>query len=141
MDGCAISGKHSYCLELSVSLYNEKNHVRLIIMSIKHFAVAGLLALGTVAPAASMAADAEAGKAISGTCVACHGKNGVSQVPIYPNLAGQKEKYLADSLKAYKNGKRQGGQAALMTPQAKGLSGKDIANLAAYYASLPAGGQ
>lgn len=110
-------------------------------MNLKTYAVAGLFALGAAAPAASMAADAEAGKAISNTCVACHGQNGVSQVPIYPNLAGQKEKYLADSMKAYRDGKRQGGQAALMTPQAKGLSDEDIANLAAYYASLPAGGK
>ena len=110
-------------------------------MNIKTYAVAGLFALGAMAPVASMAADAEAGKAISGVCVACHGQNGISQVPMYPNLAGQKEQYLASSLKAYKNGNRTGGTAAMMIPQAKNLSDADIANLAAYYASLPAGGK
>lgn len=110
-------------------------------MNIKTYAVAGLFALGAMAPAASMAADAEAGKAISGVCVACHGQNGVSQVPIYPNLAGQKAQYLESALKAYKNGERSGGQSALMVPQAKNLSDEDIANLAAYYASLPADGK
>src|SRR5690554_7015417 len=53
-------------------------------MNLKHFAVAGLFALGAAAPAASMAADAEAGKAKAGVCAACHGQNGISQVPIYP---------------------------------------------------------
>lgn len=109
-------------------------------MNIKHYAVAGLFALGVAAPAASVAADPEIGKTLSNTCVACHGQNGISQVPIYPNLAGQKEQYLAASMKAYKNGNRTGGQAALMVPQAKNLSDEDIANLAAYYASLPADG-
>ncbi|KXS51903.1 MAG: cytochrome c554 [Marinobacter sp. T13-3] len=110
-------------------------------MNIKHFAVAGLFALGAVAPAASMAADAEAGKALSSVCAACHGQNGISQVPVYPNLAGQKEQYLVSALKAYKNGNRSGGQSALMIPQAKNLSDADIANVAAYFSSLPAGGK
>jgi cytochrome c553 len=45
------------------------------------------------------------------------------------------------SLKAYKNKERNGGQAAIMQGQAMGLSDTDIADLAAYYASLPAGGK
>lgn len=110
-------------------------------MNLKNFAVAGLFALGAAAPAASMAADVEAGKAKAGVCAACHGQNGISQVPVYPNLAGQKEQYLVASLKAYKAGQRKGGQAPVMQGQATGLSDDDIANLAAYYASLPAGGK
>ena len=111
-------------------------------MNMKHFAVAGLFALGAVAPAASMAAgDAAAGKAKAAVCAACHGQNGVAQIPIYPNLAGQNEQYLVAALKAYKAGQRQGGQAPVMQGQATGLSDADIANLAAYFASLPAGGK
>ncbi|GGC64779.1 c-type cytochrome [Marinobacter halophilus] len=109
-------------------------------MNLKHFAVAGLFALGTVVPVAAVAADAEAGKAKAAVCAACHGQNGISQIPMYPNLAGQKEQYLVASLKAYKNGQRQGGQSAVMQGQATGLSDADIANLAAFYASLPADG-
>jgi cytochrome c553 len=119
----------------------RKNDERMNSMNLKHFAVAGLFALGAAAPAASMAADAEAGKAKAGVCAACHGQNGISQVPIYPNLAGQKEQYLVAALKAYKAGQRQGGQAPVMQGQATALSDEDIANLAAYYASLPAGGK
>lgn len=82
------------------------------------------------------AADIEAGKAKSAVCAACHGANGISAAGIYPNLNGQKEAYLVSSLKAYKTGQRGGGMAMLMTPQAATLSDADIANLAAYYASM-----
>lgn len=109
-------------------------------MSLKHFAIAGLFALGSVAPVAAVAADVAAGKAKAAVCAACHGQNGVSMIPIYPNLAGQKEQYLVASLKAYKAGQRTGGQAPIMQGQATGLSDDDIANLAAYFASLPADG-
>ncbi|AMQ89407.1 MULTISPECIES: c-type cytochrome [Marinobacter] len=109
-------------------------------MNLKHFAVAGLFALGAAAPFAAVAGDAAAGKAKAAVCAACHGQNGISQIPMYPNLAGQKEQYLVASMKAYKNGQRQGGQAPVMQAQATGLSDEDIANLAAYYASLPADG-
>lgn len=84
--------------------------------------------------------DVEAGEAKSAVCAACHGANGISAVPIYPNLAGQKEAYLANVLEAYKTQERKGANAAVMWGVAGGLSEQDIANLAAYYASLPAGG-
>lgn len=85
--------------------------------------------------AAAQAADIAAGKAKSPTCVACHGPNGISNNPEWPNLAGQKEKYLAMQLTAFREGVRQN---PLMAPMAKPLSDEDIANLAAYYNSLPA---
>ncbi|WP_152205973.1 c-type cytochrome [Marinobacter changyiensis] len=92
-------------------------------------------------PGISLAADAAAGKAKAAVCAACHGADGIAQIPGYPNLAGQNEAYLVSSLKAYKSKQRNGGQAAIMQAQASGLSDDDIANLAAYYASLPAGGK
>jgi cytochrome c553 len=88
----------------------------------------------------ALAGDVDAGRKNASVCAACHGKNGLAQIPTYPNLAGQNEQYLLTALKAYKTGQRQGGQAALMQGQAAGLSGEDMANLAAYYASLPADG-
>ncbi|MDX1598572.1 cytochrome c [uncultured Marinobacter sp.] len=109
-------------------------------MRLKHYTIAGLFALGTVVPAGVMAADAEAGKAKAAVCAACHGKDGIASIPGYPNLAGQNEAYLKSALKAYKNKQRSGGQAAIMQGQAAALSDEDIANLAAYYSSLPAGG-
>lgn len=80
------------------------------------------------------AGDIEAGKAKSATCVACHGSAGISPTPVWPDLAGQKEQYLLAQLKAFKDGTRQNAQ---MAPMVANLSDEDMANLAAYYASLP----
>lgn len=80
-----------------------------------------------------MAGDAAAGKGKSASCVACHGAEGVSLNPLWPNLAGQKEQYLAKQLKDFRDGRR---NDPMMTPMAKPLSDGDIADLAAYYASL-----
>jgi cytochrome c553 len=77
--------------------------------------------------------DAAAGKGKSMMCGACHGTAGISAVPTYPNLAGQKEAYLAKQLKDFKSGTR---NDPTMKGMAAGLSDADIADLAAYYASL-----
>jgi cytochrome c553 len=82
------------------------------------------------------AADIEAGKKKAATCIACHGQNGISMVPFYPNLAGQKAAYLESALKAYKSQDRKGGNAAIMWGLAAPLNDSDIANLSAYFASL-----
>ena len=79
------------------------------------------------------AADAEAGKAKSVTCAACHGGEGISPTGIWPNLAGQKEQYLLAQLKAFKDGTRVNAQ---MAPMMASLSDDDMANVAAYYSSL-----
>jgi cytochrome c553 len=77
--------------------------------------------------------DAEAGKAKSAVCAGCHGADGISPMPIAPNLAGQKEAYFIKTMKDYRDGKR---QDAMMGPAAQGLSDADFANLAAYYAAM-----
>jgi cytochrome c553 len=79
------------------------------------------------------AGDAAAGKGKSMMCSACHGAAGISAVPTYPNLAGQKEAYLVIQLKAFKSGARNN---AVMKGMVAGLSDTDMADLAAYYASL-----
>jgi cytochrome c553 len=81
----------------------------------------------------ALAADAEAGKTKSAMCMACHGAAGISANPIWPNLAGQKEGYLAKQMKDFRDGKR---SDPVMAPMSKSLSDEDIANLAAYYSSL-----
>ncbi len=98
-------------------------------------ALAATLAI-SVPMIATAGGDIAAGKAKAGVCAACHGPAGISMIPIYPNLAGQKEQYLVSSLKAYKAKQRTGGQAPVMQGQAAGLSDADIANLAAYFSSL-----
>ncbi|MBK1887427.1 MULTISPECIES: c-type cytochrome [Marinobacter] len=96
----------------------------------KH-ALTGII-LGTFALPA-IAADAEAITKKITTCVACHGVDGQSTAPIYPNLAGQAPAYLEMALKAYRAGERNGGMSAVMTPQARNLTDEDIADMAAYY--------
>jgi cytochrome c553 len=82
---------------------------------------------------ASFTGDAAAGKAKSVTCAGCHGANGISNNPMWPNLAGQKQAYLASALQMYRDGRRKN---AMMSAMAKNLTDADIANLAAYYANL-----
>ncbi len=79
--------------------------------------------------------DAEAGKAKSATCAACHGAEGISAVPLYPNLAGQVPGYISGQLADYKAGIRKN---AIMLGQSINLSQEDMDDLDAYYASLPA---
>jgi cytochrome c553 len=101
-------------------------------------ALAPALLLAAFAPSPAEAGDPVAGKALSATCVACHGVNGISPNPMWPNLAGQKEQYLIKQLTALRDGERQN---ELMTPIAMNLSDEDIENLAAHYSSLrPCGG-
>lgn len=84
----------------------------------------------------AVAGDASAGKAKSAVCAACHGADGIAVIPGYPNLKGQNEQYIVTAIKAYKNKERNGGLAPVMQAQASMLSDDDIANLAAYFASL-----
>lgn len=90
------------------------------------------VALATAANVAS-AGDAAAGKAKAASCGGCHGANGVSAVPTYPNLAGQKEAYLAKQMKAFRDGTR---KDPTMNAMAKPLSDGDIANISAFYSGL-----
>ena len=93
-----------------------------------------LLAVSAILLAANVhAGDAAAGKAKAAVCGACHGANGISPNPIWPNLAGQKSLYLIKQMKAFRDGVR---NDPSMSPMVKPLSDADIANLAAYYSSL-----
>ena len=85
---------------------------------------------------AAQAGDPEAGKAQAAPCAACHGQDGASPIdPSYPVLAGQNEKYLLRQLQMIQSDTR---SIPLMAGQLTGKSEADLADLAAYYASLPA---
>lgn len=85
----------------------------------------------SVAPAVA-AGDAAAGQEKSTACAACHGQDGNSISPQFPNLAGQYEDYLVIALKQYKSGERQN---AIMAGFVAALSEEDMRDLAAFYAS------
>ncbi|WP_439133274.1 c-type cytochrome [Pseudomaricurvus sp.] len=95
--------------------------------------VALLLSVSVTTQAAG---DAAAGKSKAVVCTSCHGVDGKAMIPTYPNLAGQNAQYLELSLKAYRNGERKAGQAAIMAGMSSSLSDEDIADLAAYFSSL-----
>ncbi|MEJ2045499.1 MAG: cytochrome c [Reinekea sp.] len=97
--------------------------------------------VGTILCGSAWAADIEAGKAKAVTCAACHNTNGISSIPMYPNLAGQKEEYIYNSLKAFKSKERTGNNAAIMWGLAAPLSDDDMKNLAAYFSSLDPSGK
>jgi len=79
--------------------------------------------------------DASAGKALSATCAACHGANGVSAIPINPSLAGQGAPYLFKQLSEFKSGARNN---AIMAGMVANLSVDDMHNLAAFYSEMAA---
>ncbi len=79
-----------------------------------------------------MAGDPDAGAELAQGCAACHGADGNSSNPQWPKIAGQNERYLRESLKAYREGTR---QDPLMAGEAANLSDQDIADLAAFYAA------
>ena len=102
----------------------------------KKLVSAVLVSVAVLASGAAVAGDAAAGKTKSATCAGCHGAEGMSSNPLWPNLAGQKEAYLAKQIKAFRDGTTR--SDPMMTPMAKPLTDDDIANLAAYYSSLGA---
>jgi len=67
-------------------------------------------------------------------CVACHGEQGVSVAPEYPNLAGQSGAAIYKQLSDYRSGSRTN---QLMTDIAKALDEATLADVAAYYAAQP----
>jgi cytochrome c553 len=100
----------------------------------KSVKVMTLAVLGlAVASNSAIAGDPEAGQKKSQVCQACHGADGKGTNPIYPILAGQHADYMEHALKAYRDGSRKN---AVMSGIAAPLSDQDIADLAAYYASM-----
>ena len=93
--------------------------------------VAAALALAA-APSHALA-DPATGRTKAQMCTPCHGTNGLAVAPNTPHLAGQSEPYLVDQLKAYRSGKR---AHEVMGVVAKPLTDADIADLAAWFASL-----
>jgi cytochrome c553 len=100
------------------------------------------IAVATLAGAARAqqpAAHGEArhGKAISYTCLGCHGIDGYKNAyPMYsvPKLEGQNPDYLAAALHGYRDGDR---AHVTMHAQASTLSDQDIVDIAAYFAGKP----
>jgi cytochrome c553 len=102
-------------------------------MSHLRSAVLSSVLMLTVTSPFAQAGDVTAGRTVMEKCQACHGKDGLGGQPFIPNLAGQKEFYLFNSLLAYKVGDR---KSQNMADAVKGLSDQDMVNVAAYYAAI-----
>lgn len=96
-------------------------------------ATASALILAASANIAIAGGDAAAGKAKAASCAGCHGAKGISAMPLYPNLAGQKEAYIVKQLKAFKDKSR---KDPTMNAMVAPLNDADMANIAAYYSGM-----
>ena len=88
------------------------------------------------AAAAPAKGDPARGRELVFTCKGCHGVTGYKNAyPNYhvPRIAGQSEQYLVNALTGYREGSR---KHPTMQAQAQSLSEKDIADIAAYLATL-----
>jgi cytochrome c553 len=90
-----------------------------------------LLSSVALAPSTAPAGEA-AGKEKAAICAACHGADGNSVNPLWPNLAGQTARYIYLQLKDFKEGRRKN---VLMSPMAANLSRDDMLDLAAHFSS------
>jgi len=73
------------------------------------------------------------GKNIRAICISCHGTRGITVNDQWPNLAGQKQKYLQKQLMEFRNGNRPG---AHMQVIANELNVEQIKAVAEYYSQL-----
>jgi cytochrome c553 len=80
--------------------------------------------------------DLAAGAALAVECAMCHGEDGKGNADI-PALAGLDDADMIEQLKAFKSGERVD-ENELMPMYTEDLSDQDMADLAAYYATLSA---
>jgi cytochrome c553 len=97
----------------------------------------GLAFANTAASADTITGSADAGGTKAAVCTACHGVNGNSSNPEWPNLAGQNAAYVREQLAMFKARKRIN---EIMYPIVAQMSEQDFADVAAYFAAqTPAG--
>jgi cytochrome c553 len=96
-----------------------------------------LLALAFAPPARAQldASQMAAARTKAQLCFACHGQDGNSTNPDYPNLAGQTWRYIYIELKDFNEGRRSDPQ---MSPMAANLSRDDMMLLGQFFAAQKA---
>ena len=103
-------------------------------MRIRISVVMAAIAITIANMAVAQAGDANAAKGKAETlCAGCHGPDGISTNPLWPNIAGQKEQYLVKAMQEYRSSARPDPNMAAI---AQGLSDEEIEDLAAYYARM-----
>jgi cytochrome c553 len=98
-----------------------------------------IISLSAAASAAFAEGDAAAGHKKNHSCTGCHGipgwRTAFPEVYKVPKLGGQHAAYIIAALKGYKSGERKHGT---MQAIAASLTEQDMADLAAYYATMAA---
>lgn len=100
-------------------------------------ACGALASMSLHAQDATLKGDAAHGKAISYTCLGCHGVPGYKNAyPNYsvPELRGQHPEYIIAALQEYRSGER---SHFTMHSQAEELSTQDMTDIAAFFAGTP----
>ena len=93
-----------------------------------------LVAAGVILAGPAVAGDAAAGKELAmGSCADCHGEDGAGDDD-YPAIAGMAEADFIKAMKEYADGTRK--DSPKMTKEAKKLNDAQLADMAAFYASL-----
>ncbi|MGA6180611.1 c-type cytochrome [Stenotrophomonas sp.] len=82
--------------------------------------------------------DAKAGQTKAAACAACHSADGNSTVEMYPSIAGQSERYVAQQMALIANGQRTSGASAAMVPFVQDLTPQDMRDIGAYFATQKA---
>lgn len=96
-----------------------------------------LFALMLAAAASAQAGgDPARGESLSADCADCHGADGKGD-ELSPKIVGLDEAYFVEQLQAFKSGERTDDEE-MMLMYTEDLSDQDMADLAAFYATLPA---
>src|SRR5450830_1008107 len=107
-------------------IHRDKNHKTT--SGRRALGIAAALVLGWTFAAPSAAQDA---KTIAATvCVACHGENGNSAIPMFPKIAGLQESYIVKQLRDFQSGRR---KSDIMAPVVAALKPEDFLSLATYF--------
>jgi cytochrome c553 len=96
------------------------------------FVCTGLAFANTTVAADTLVGSADAGATKAAVCTACHGVNGNSSNPEWPNLAGQNAAYVREQLVMVRDRKR---IVELMYPIVKDMADQDFADVAAFFAA------
>lgn len=98
-------------------------------------AIAGSVLIATAASAGSAPPEPDL---VVNTCSQCHGDRGISNAPLFPNLAAQDKEYLVTQLKSFRDHSRGDPHAqAYMWGMASPLTDNVINDVASYFAALP----
>jgi cytochrome c553 len=125
------------CVYCAFAKHQKSEYGGEMLISLKRGLVAASLALSVaVSTAAAFEGDPERGRVKADTCLGCHAiPTYTNTYPVYhvPKVGGQHEEYIIAALLAYRSGQR---DHETMHGNAAGLSDQDIADIAAYFASV-----